>query len=64
MKTVEFCYWLQGVFEMSEVSSLDEKQTATLKRHLDMVFEHIAHLEEKTNRKSTRNQLLQQGELS
>jgi len=47
MKPEEFCYWLQGVFEMADIRSLDEKQTATLKRHLDMVFEHIAHLDEK-----------------
>lgn len=47
MKSEEFCYWLQGVFEMSEVKEFDKKQTATLKRHLDMAFEHIAHLDEK-----------------
>lgn len=46
MKPEEFCYWLQGVFEMSDVKEFDEKQTATLKRHLNMVFEHIAHLKE------------------
>lgn len=47
MKPEEFCYWLQGVFEMTDVQEFDEKQTATLKKHLDMVFEHIAHLDEK-----------------
>lgn len=46
MKPEEFCYWLQGTFEMTDLQELDEKQTATLKRHLNMVFEHIAHLPE------------------
>ncbi len=47
MKPEEFCYWLQGVFEMTDTQELDKEQTATLKCHLNMVFEHIAHLEEK-----------------
>lgn len=46
MKPEEFCYWLQGTFEMTDVKELNAKQTATLKRHLNMVFEHIAHLKE------------------
>lgn len=47
MKPEEFCYWLQGLFEMADIEELDAKQTAILKRHLNMVFEHIAHLDEK-----------------
>lgn len=40
MKPEEFCYWLQGFFEMSNPKTLDEKQTAALKAHLALVFEH------------------------
>jgi len=47
MKPEEFCYWLQGVFEMTDTKELNKEQTATLKKHLNMVFEHIAHLDEK-----------------
>ena len=47
MTAKEFCYWLQGSLELNENKSLNEKQTEILKRHLNMVFEHIAHLDEK-----------------
>ena len=40
MKAVEFCYWLQGLFELGEPASLTAQQTATVKKHLDMVFIH------------------------
>jgi hypothetical protein len=40
MKAVEFCYWLQGLFEVGEPTSLSEKQTDLIKRHLNMVFVH------------------------
>jgi hypothetical protein len=40
MKAVEFCYWLQGLFEIGEPVSLNEKQTDLIKRHLNMVFVH------------------------
>lgn len=40
MKSVEFCYWLQGLFEVGEPTSLNEKQTDLIKRHLNMVFVH------------------------
>jgi len=40
MKAVEFCYWLQGVFEVADLQYLDEKQTEIVKRHLNMVFVH------------------------
>jgi hypothetical protein len=38
MKSLEFCYWLQGLFELQEVQSLNSKQTELIKRHLKMVF--------------------------
>lgn len=40
MKSVEFCYWLQGLFEVAEPTALNEKQTDLIKRHLNMVFVH------------------------
>lgn len=40
MKAHEFCYWLQGLFELASPEALSAEQTATIKRHLDMVFIH------------------------
>lgn len=40
MKSVEFCYWLQGLFELQDPKNLDEKQVDLIKRHLNMVFFH------------------------
>lgn len=40
MKATDFAYWLQGVFELGDIKSFDEKQTAIIKRHLAMVFYH------------------------
>lgn len=40
MKSVEFCYWLQGLFELGKPVSLSEEQTGLVKKHLDMVFIH------------------------
>lgn len=38
MKSLEFCYWLQGLFELDEPTFLNEKQTEIIQRHLEMVF--------------------------
>lgn len=40
MTSRDFCYWLQGVFEVGQVTSLNEQQTELVKRHLAMVFIH------------------------
>ena len=40
MKSVEFCYWLQGLFEVAEPETLNAKQTDLIRRHLNMVFVH------------------------
>ncbi len=40
MTSRDFVYWLQGLFELGDPTSLDEKQTALIKRHLAMVFLH------------------------
>lgn len=38
MKSRDFCYWLQGFFELSEDSTINEKQMLEIKKHLSMVF--------------------------
>jgi hypothetical protein len=40
VKSVEFCYWLQGLFEVGEPETLNAKQVDLIKRHLNMVFVH------------------------
>jgi len=40
MKSVEFCYWLQGMFELANPKTLDENQTELIRRHLAMAFQH------------------------
>lgn len=41
MKAVEFCYWLQGYFEIhGREDSLTEEQVSMIKRHLALVFKH------------------------
>lgn len=40
MTSRDFCFWLQGLFELSETKALDEKQTALVRAHLAMVFKH------------------------
>lgn len=40
MGSRDFCYWLMGFFEISEATSLTEKQTQQIRNHLNMVFIH------------------------
>ena len=40
MKATEFCYWLQGMFELAEPKELNAEQTDLIKRHLAMAFLH------------------------
>ncbi len=40
MHPKDFCYWLQGMFELSDPKLLDAKQTDLIKRHLALVFYH------------------------
>lgn len=37
----EFCYWLQGLFEVADPKSLDERQTAMIRDHLKLVFTKV-----------------------
>ncbi len=38
MDSKNFVFWLQGLFELSDTKTLDEKQTQTIKNHLKLVF--------------------------
>ncbi len=41
MRSVDFCYFLQGFFELSDPNTpLTEKQVQTIKNHLKLVFLH------------------------
>lgn len=40
MTSRDFCYWLQGFFEVSDATALDVEQVALVRRHLNMVFFH------------------------
>jgi hypothetical protein len=40
MTSRDFCYWLQGLFELQNPTTLDARQTELIKRHLNMVFFH------------------------
>jgi hypothetical protein len=41
MQSRDFCFWLQGFFELGDDSgALTAEQAATIKRHLDLVFAH------------------------
>ena len=40
MTSRDFCFWLQGVFEVNDLKSLDEKQTKIVKAHLALAFIH------------------------
>lgn len=40
MTSRDFCYWLQGHFEISKCERMDKTQLAMVKRHLTLVFKH------------------------
>lgn len=41
MKSRDFCYWLQGFFEINEgKKTLSTNQVEMIKKHLHLVFEH------------------------
>jgi len=40
MTSVEFCYWLQGFFELVDPTTINATQTELIKAHLNMVFIH------------------------
>lgn len=40
MKPRDFCYWLQGYFEIHGGFELDHEQIKVIKNHLNLVFKH------------------------
>jgi hypothetical protein len=40
MTSRDFAFWLQGVFEVGDVSTLSAKQVTIIKNHLNLVFKH------------------------
>jgi hypothetical protein len=38
MTSVQFAYWLQGFFELSETDEITPKQAEIIKNHLKLVF--------------------------
>lgn len=40
MKSVDFCYWLQGWIETSEPDVISARQTQIIKNHLELVFKY------------------------
>ena len=41
MDSVNFAYWLQGLFELGESKSLTSNQVKIIKRHADLVLKTI-----------------------
>jgi hypothetical protein len=40
MESTQFCYWLQGFFELSNPAEITAEQTQMIKNHLNLVFFH------------------------
>ena len=40
MQSRDFCYWLQGFFEVSGAKEISAEQTEMIKNHLNLVFVH------------------------
>jgi len=41
MDHLQFCYWLQGYFEIGKPYSLNKDQVEEIKNHLDLVFKKV-----------------------
>jgi hypothetical protein len=40
MTSRDFCYWLQGCFEITNPQELSPRETTLIKQHLKLVFTH------------------------
>lgn len=57
MTSRDFCFWLQGFFEISNNNQITEQQTHVIREHLALVFKHeidpsmgnVKHQEELNN---------------
>lgn len=53
MDAINFTYWLQGFFEVSDAKKLDEKQVQIIKDHLGLVFNKVTPNRESAQKKTT-----------
>lgn len=54
MKPDQFCYWLQGFFELSDEDTINEVQIDAIKRHLNLVFVHSLDPESESETSATK----------
>ena len=40
MTSRDFCYWLQGYFEVSNPNIIEQPQVEMIQKHLNLVFKH------------------------
>jgi len=40
MNSIDFCYWLQGNFELNPDAPVTPEQIKIIKNHLNLVFKH------------------------
>ena len=40
MTSRDFCYWLQGYFEIEDPEEVNSKQLDMIQKHLSLVFKH------------------------
>ena len=40
MNAVDFCFWLQGYFELNGVTEINKHQAGVIQKHLTLAFEH------------------------
>ena len=40
MNAIDFCFWLQGYFEISDSNHLSDEQVVAIKNHLNLTFKH------------------------
>lgn len=40
MKSRDFCFWLQGFFEITGTNTITESQSKMIRNHLNLVFKH------------------------
>lgn len=57
MTPEQFCYWLQGCFEINDSNELTEKQVQVIRNHLNLVFEHVLDKEHDGGDKKLANKL-------
>lgn len=40
MHARDFCFWMQSLFEVAKITEFDAEQTALIRQHLGLVFQH------------------------